>query len=60
MNIIAAHLYHDSTFCLFREGQYFNLELERVYQKRNYDWRLEQTPLEELASLIRRDTSVLS
>lgn len=55
MITIAAHLYHDSTISLNLDGEFRNIELERLYAKRHYDWRQESESLEELVMLIHRE-----
>lgn len=55
MSRIAAHLYHDSTISMDLDGEFRNIELERVYAIRHYDWRQENEGLEELLALVRRE-----
>lgn len=52
---IATHLYHDSTIAMDLDGEYRNIELERVYGKRHYDWRQEREGVDELLELARRE-----
>lgn len=37
------------------DGEYRNVELERLYAKRHYDWRQESEGLEELIAIIQRE-----
>jgi carbamoyltransferase len=55
MNTIAVHLYHDSTISMNLDGEFLNIELERLYAKRHYDWRLEGDGLDELLALIEHE-----
>lgn len=55
MNTIAVHLYHDSTISMNLDGDIRNIELERVFAKRYYDWRQESQGLDELIEVIRRE-----
>jgi carbamoyltransferase len=55
MNTIAVHLYHDSTISMNLDGEFLNIELERLYAKRHYDWRQESESLDELLELIQRE-----
>src|SRR5690242_17902635 len=55
MNTLAVHLYHDSTISMNLAGEFRNIELERVYAKRHYDWRQENESLDELFELIREE-----
>lgn len=55
MNTIAVHLYHDSTISINLDGEFRNIELERLYAKRHYDWRQESESLDELLTIIKRE-----
>lgn len=55
MNTIAVHLYHDSTISMNLNGEFRNIELERIYAKRHYDWRQENESLDDLLDVIRRE-----
>lgn len=52
MNTIAVHLYHDSTLSLNLGGDMRNIELERIFCKRYYDWRQESHTIEDILDLI--------
>ncbi len=47
VNTVAVHLYHDSALSLNVEGEVRNIELERIYRKRHYDWRQESHSLDD-------------
>lgn len=55
MNTIAVHLNHDSTLSINLDGTIRNIELERLYGKRNYDWRQEGGTLDDLVGIIQKD-----
>jgi carbamoyltransferase len=56
MSRIAVHLYHDSTVAVDVGGEIRNIELERVYSKRHYDWRREGDSLDEIANFARAES----
>src|SRR5262245_20916721 len=55
MNILGIHLNHDSTLSFSIGGTFKNIELERIYDRRHFDWREERGPLEELVALVRSE-----
>ncbi len=55
MNTLAVHLYHDSTVAMNCEGVLRNIELERVFSKRYYDWTHEDNNLDNLLELILKE-----
>src|SRR2546430_7256625 len=55
MNTIAVHLNHDSAISMLRGNEFRNVELERIYGKRHYDWRTESHNIDELVALVGSD-----
>jgi carbamoyltransferase len=58
MNTISVHLYHDSTIAMNVDGIFRNIELERIYGKRHYDWRQENETLDEILSIIQTENRI--
>jgi len=54
MFALALHLNHDSTLSLDLDGEFHNLELERIFRTRHFDARHERPPLDALVALVRR------
>jgi carbamoyltransferase len=54
MPAIALHLNHDSTLALDLDGDFHNLELERLFGKRHFDARHERPPVAALVALVHR------
>jgi hypothetical protein len=54
MHAIALHLNHDSTLALDLDGEFHNIELERIFGKRHFDARHERPPVEALVALAHR------
>jgi len=40
---------------MFRDNEFCNVELERIYRKRHYDWKTDGRDLDELVGLVRDD-----
>ena len=55
MITIAVHLFHDSTLSVNADGVISNIELERVYGTRHYDWGQQGNNLDDLVSLLTQD-----
>jgi carbamoyltransferase len=52
MHAVALHLNHDSTLALDLDGEFHNVELERIFGKRHFDARHEQPSLDALTALV--------
>ena len=54
MHAIALHLNHDSTLALDLDGEFHNIELERIFGRRHFDARHERPPMDVLVALVHR------
>jgi carbamoyltransferase len=54
MHVIALHLNHDSTLALDLDGEFHNIELERIFARRHFDVRHERPLMDALVALVHR------